>query len=286
MCVIVYKPENTAFPDYDTLRLCWKRNSDGAGYMFPYNNKVIIRKGFMEFSDLLISLCKDINITGNKIPYVIHFRITTQGGVKPELTHPYPLSRDMGNLKLLQSECEMGVAHNGIISLTKSYTTDHNDTMEFITNYLSLLIKNDKYFEDEDTLTLIKRLCGSKLCILNADSHVEMIGEFFKDGDCYYSNLSHKPVTTTTYTSSTTTKKDDDDDDDDDRDEYKPGEIRYKEFLLYFKDSKDFNEDGRYNFIPNRFCPALLCKETGYCGNCKYAEFCKKEGYYDKVRHK
>lgn len=271
MCVIVYKPKDKKFPDYEELKSCWERNKDGAGYMFPYHNSVVIRKGFMKFADFIISLCEDVKMTGSDIPYVMHFRITTQGGVKPELTHPYPLSQNMDDLKLLNSKARIGVAHNGVISLTKSYTaTDHNDTMEFVTDYLSLLIKRTDYWHNKDLLKVITKLCGSKLCLLDYKGHVEMIGSFEQDGDCYFSNLNHKPKPYTYYSSYTTT--------------YTKKEEKKEVAKRDYSCCKDFNKDGRYNFIPGRYCPACCSDEKGYCGNCKYAEYCKKEGHYARFR--
>lgn len=272
MCIIAVKPAKTSFPSYQTLLKCWKHNSDGAGYMFPYNNSVIIRKGFMEFGAFMNSLLEDINVVGNDIPFVMHFRITTQGGVQAPLTHPYPLSRNMDDLRLLQSKADIGVAHNGQISLTKEYgATNYNDTMKFITEYLARLIKTEDWYKDDDTVTLIKNLSGSKLCFLDKKGHLEMLGEFTEDKDdhCFYSNLSYtdgnRYAVPTTNTPTTTTK-----------DEKYWKNIRNK-FSCCKGSDKLYENDGRYRFIPKVFCPKITDNECGYCGNCLYRDICKKE---------
>ena len=46
MCVICYKPKGIAFPEERILQNCFDNNPDGAGFMWPENGKVHIRKGF------------------------------------------------------------------------------------------------------------------------------------------------------------------------------------------------------------------------------------------------
>jgi len=202
MCIIVYKPLNVAFPTKKTLKTCFDNNSDGAGFMYAVNNKVYIEKGFMGFKSFHKAL-KQVRMNyGDDIPYVLHFRISTQGGTKQELCHPYPLSSKMEDLKKLNYSADIGIAHNGIIDLTTSYyaKTDYNDTMKFITDYLSLIIKNRNFYKDEDTLTLIERLVDSKLAILDGSGRCTLIGTFTEDSGLYYSNSTYKEAKTT-YTS-------------------------------------------------------------------------------------
>lgn len=287
MCVIVYKPKDIQFPSKDTLQACWNKNDDGAGYMFPYRNKVVIRKGFMTFDEFYNDLQESISKYGDKKPYVMHFRITTQGGVQAKLTHPYPLSKNMDDLRELNFKSDIGVAHNGIISLTSnSSEKDNNDTMKFITDYLSLIIKSRNFYEDEDTIDLIGKLCKSKLCILDGSGHTTMIGDFILSEDnCYYSNESFKT--------------------------YKPSHYDYSKWHLYdsyedFKyfgnkkstntESKNaiknqykciwnkFKRDSKYYFIKDCYCPKKLCNDCSYCGSCIFFKDCekaKKEAYKD-----
>lgn len=206
MCVIVYKPKGIDFPSVKTLEECFKRNSDGAGYMLPLNNSVVIRKGFMSLNDLfndIYNFGTSNNIDFKETPYVLHFRIQTQGGIKKELCHPYPLTRAYTHMRELYTESKFGVAHNGIISLTTSpLATHYNDTMTFIKEYLFDIIKNDlHWYKDPFKAKLIQGLIGhfNKLAIMGADGFTKLIGKFYKNTDgCYYSNLNHQ-VNLTTY---------------------------------------------------------------------------------------
>lgn len=196
MCIIVYKPKCEEMPAKEILEQCFINNPDGSGYMYVYKNKVFINKGLMTFDSFYKSLEKTVKTKGKEIPYVLHFRISTQGKIKPQLTHPYPLSNNMKKLKELQYHTNIGVAHNGIISLTSSSKKEieHNDTMEFITEYLSLIIKDKLFYKNKETLTLISKLCGSKLAILDNDEHCQLIGgNWINNNGVLYSNDTYEP---------------------------------------------------------------------------------------------
>lgn len=196
MCIIAYKPQNIAFPSKETLKTCFQNNPDGAGYMYVYDKKVEIRKGFTTFETFYNALSKSRKITGDDVPYVMHFRISTQAHGRKDCTHPFPLSKKMDNLRKLNVSCKIGIAHNGIISLTSSSwhskTITYSDTMKYITDILSLIIKNKGYYKDKDTLLLIERTCESKLAILDNDGHCELIGDFEENDGIYYSNHTYQ----------------------------------------------------------------------------------------------
>ena len=212
MCVICYKPKGLLLPSRNDLKQCFKTNPDGAGYMFPYDNKVIIHKGFMTYDELEKDLNDTFKSLGLKdvknIPIVLHFRISTQGGVNKALCHPFAVCNSYEEMRLLKHKCDIGLAHNGIISLTSSYgghydyktmswqsnkDLSYNDTMTFILKYANLIINHDDYFaRNTNKITLIKELIGSsnKLAIMNKRGFVKLIGDFYLHKGCYYSNLN------------------------------------------------------------------------------------------------
>lgn len=195
MCIIVYKPMEKAMPSKQILKHCWDNNEDGAGYMFPNGKDVIIKKGFMKFDSFYEALKADYKKVGRFTPFVLHFRVSTQAGVNEECTHPFPLSREMDDLRKTRATCKIGIAHNGIIELTKSgyYTTvTYSDTMKFITDYAALLIKDKDFYKDEDTLKLLDRLVKGRLAIMDYEGHVQLIGDFVEDDGIYYSNNYYK----------------------------------------------------------------------------------------------
>lgn len=189
MCIIAYKPLNVAFPEEYILKNCFDNNDDGAGFMYAFNGEVHIRKGYETFEKFMAALNKARAITGDKVPYVMHFRIATQGYEKT-MTHPFPLSSKMENLKRLRCKCSIGVAHNGILDITSDGAKTYSDTMKFITDYLSNIIQSYDWYKNKRTKKLIEYLIdGSRLAILDVHSHCELMGKGWEeDKGIYYSN--------------------------------------------------------------------------------------------------
>lgn len=107
MCIIVMKPAGKTIPN-ERLETMWRKNSDGAGFMYAEDGKLHIVKGLMtleRFKNALESVGQE-----NKI--VMHFRIRTQGAVKEEMTHPFWVNANLG------------MAHNGTIAKVSSETTN------------------------------------------------------------------------------------------------------------------------------------------------------------------
>ena len=189
MCIIAYKPLNVAFPEEYILQNCFENNDDGAGFMYTYGGEVHIHKGYETFEKFMAALNKARAITGDKVPYVMHFRIATQG-YERTMTHPFPLSSKMENLKRLHYKCSIGVAHNGILDITSDGAKTYSDTMKFITDYLSNIIQSYDWYKNKRTKRLIEYLIdGSRLAILDAHSHCELMGKGWEvDKGIYYSN--------------------------------------------------------------------------------------------------
>jgi len=249
MCVIAYKPMNVDFMSKSVLQECFNNNPDGAGFMFTANGEVHIKKGYMNFNAFWKALKEVRNQYGEKIPYVMHFRISTQAGVNQQCCHPYPLSRNMDRLKQLDTTSKVGIAHNGIISLTTDRNAKgYNDTMKFITDYATLLIKKVNYWTNPNVAKALKELCGSKLAILGSDNHCELIGDFIKDNGCYYSNATYCKPKFTTVNSSVSWYDDD------------------WEFF-YNKKSKKYEFDETY-------CPLVFNGDNSYCSKCARCNMC------------
>lgn len=195
MCIVVYKPVGKKLPSEKTLKTCFENNDDGAGFMYAHGGNVHIRKGYMTFKAFYNALKGAAREVGEReTPFVLHFRISTQAGVRKDCTHPFPLSSNLNDLRKLRVKSHIGIAHNGIIPVTSSTAKnlDYNDTMRFITDYLSLIIKNKRYYTDKATLKLIERLSDSKLAILDSDGHCELIGEWVEEQGVFYSNGSYR----------------------------------------------------------------------------------------------
>lgn len=192
MCVIAYKPLNVAFPEEAVLKNCWENNPDMGGFMYAWNDHVYIQKGYMTFDSFKKALDRAREKTGDKVPYVLHFRISTQGYDK-ECCQPFPLSGKMSNLKRTRVETNMGVAHNGILSLTSDGSKDYSDTMLFVTEYLVNIIRSYDWHKDSRTKKLIENLIeGSRFAILDKKGHCELMGKgWIEDKGVCYSNSTY-----------------------------------------------------------------------------------------------
>ena len=193
MCIICVSPQGVRQPDTQTIRTMFLRNPHGAGYMYTRNGKVHIRKGFMNLTALSNAL-KQEHFTEND-PVVYHFRISTQAGINPQMTHPFPLSNQPAHMKALDVDCRCGIAHNGIIDITTDpRNREYSDTAIFITDYLTRIIRRPSDLKDERRLELIYKLAQSKFAIMDGKGFIATVGRFVNEDGLLYSNLSYIPA--------------------------------------------------------------------------------------------
>lgn len=195
MCIICIKNKGVAMPTDETMRIMFNYNSDGAGYMYPKDGQVKIRKGFMTLASLQDSL-KSLAETENIIdlPIVLHFRIGTAGGNIQANTHPFPLSGELKALQKLRLTCGVGIVHNGIINIHTS-RTDISDTMEYIMSQMSLMYKMaHNFYKNPIGQKMVENAIGSKMAILDGNGDIFQIGDFITDKDTslVYSNSTYK----------------------------------------------------------------------------------------------
>lgn len=191
MCVIAIKPSGVKMPDSALIRQMWERNPDGAGVMYAHAGIVHIDKGYMTqdaYSKHLKNLAKKLDLTQTTV--VMHFRITTHGGTKPENCHPFPLSGKIADLQRLHTTARIGVAHNGIIPIQPRQGV--SDTMEYIATQLAPLyaMKHD-FYRDSNALELIRNAIHSKMVFLTGGGKFTLVGDFTERGGIWYSNLNH-----------------------------------------------------------------------------------------------
>ena len=190
MCIICVSPRGVRQPSLSTIHTMFQRNPHGAGFMCIRDGKVFISKGYMR-EGAFVHMLKYEHFTAED-PVVYHFRISTQAGVKPEMTHPFPLSHKRKDMKALDLMCDCGIAHNGIIRLTSDASNqEYSDTAIFVTDYLADLIKGPKDLHNPCMQRLIKRLAGSKLAIMDNTGDIVTIGDFIDQNGLLFSNGSY-----------------------------------------------------------------------------------------------
>ena len=190
MCIICVSPARTRQPSISQIRTMFRNNPHGAGYMFARDGRVQIHKGFMDVDSFLDAIRGEHFTAKDSVVY--HFRISTQAGVNPEMTHPFPLSNRLPYMKALDVECRCGVAHNGIIRLTSDRNQrEYSDTALFITQYMARMLHGPKDLRDEQLLNRIEQLAGSKLAIMEGSGYIATIGHFINERGLLFSNSSY-----------------------------------------------------------------------------------------------
>ena len=199
MCVIVAKKQGYDLPSEEILRNCFNHNDDGCGYMYQHKEKVIIKKGFMNFKEFYKSIVKDYEEKHLKEQnLVMHFRIGTSGNMDEGATHPFPISSKNKDLTATKIYTDIGMVHNGVIYEYSHKDSKLSDTQHFIKEFVKPLYDLNKHFLDNKMIiNILQKECTSKLAFLDSRDNLYTIGDFIEDNGILYSNSSYKAYTTT-----------------------------------------------------------------------------------------
>lgn len=186
MCVICISPKGIRQPNENEFADMWLRNPHGAGYMVARGDCVEIHKGFMDFEEFIEQIRFERFTDDDVVAY--HFRIATQGGINPEMCHPFPYTNKTKALKALDVECRVGIAHNGIIPITSNGNRELSDTALYIRDYLPQRVRNGL---NDFTLKVIYADIQSRMVFLFPDGHFRTVGHWEDMDGLLYSNLNH-----------------------------------------------------------------------------------------------
>ena len=190
MCIICVSKSGVRQPTVTELNTMFRNNPDGAGYMVARHGMVSISKCYMDFGEFLNAVRREHFTERDSVVY--HFRISTQAGVNPEMTHPFPLSNRLERMEKLDTTCRIGVAHNGVIRLTADPDNRrYSDTALFITQYLRVLIQRREDLRDRRVLDTVWNLAQSKFAIMDGGGYVATVGEFLNQDGLLFSNASY-----------------------------------------------------------------------------------------------
>ena len=136
MCIIVAHPTGVRLPTEDEIKNCYDSNRNGAGMAFinKETGQVRIEKGFFDF-DKFLARYKSLELSISD-PFLLHFRIATQGLVDKGNCHPFPITKRIPQLRSTQIETDIAVTHNGILWSNKN-EKKLSDTMEYIRDFLA-----------------------------------------------------------------------------------------------------------------------------------------------------
>lgn len=191
MCIICISDKGVKQPTKTTMQTMWSNNPHGAGYMYYRDGKVYTRKGFMKFADFWNAVSGEGFTKDDVVIY--HFRISTQGGVNPEMTQPFFFTKDIVKTKALSAETKLGIMHNGIIPMTTYSDKEYSDTAHFVAEYLPLIVRNTADLTNPHTLELLSEVIHSKMVFLDCKGRVTTVGNFIHEADgLIYSNSTFK----------------------------------------------------------------------------------------------
>lgn len=185
MCVAIFKPPGKIIPK-ETLRLCFERNADGAGFMYPLEGKVIVVKGLFTFAAFWKAYKEHVLATHAGVGAVIHFRIGTSGKKNEVNCHPHVVAEDLA------------FVHNGILSSYAKSQSEFSDTIHFRDEIIKPIydVMGQEMFRNPAVRTLVEdHITTSKMIFLSGSGFAWMLNKRLGteiDG-VWYSNTIWQP---------------------------------------------------------------------------------------------
>lgn len=184
MCIAILNSNNITFSK-SLISNCWENNPDGAGLIWTDTNtrELFIYKELHSVESYYNQYI-DIRRKHPKSQIVLHFRISTSGGVNETNTHPFQVNE------------RLAFVHNGIISELNGKEAGRSDTNLFNANFLQHLPAD--FLENSALTGLISKFIGSsKLIFLNADNQAHIINPSLGKTDakypnCWFSNSTYE----------------------------------------------------------------------------------------------
>jgi predicted glutamine amidotransferase len=191
MCIAIIKEKGKKMPFKKTLRRCWDRNPDGAGFMHIREDKVTINKGFMTYKSLWKAL-QAHKFTEDDV-VIIHLRKATAGGISPANCHPFPITGSEARLRQVKIHCNMAMVHNGVLGPGEG---NLSDTMIFVRDVLASPSIHRKLKDPAINELIEAYIHGSRVAILEGNGTIHLYGDWLRDKKTglLYSNGHYKPT--------------------------------------------------------------------------------------------
>ncbi len=182
MCIMLTKPASERL-DKQAIRNCFDGNGDGAGFAWASGGLLNIQKRPQwDFEELWNAL-----VEREHLPMLIHFRLSTHGGLTTANTHPFHLVT--GDPKI-----QLAMAHNGIFKVKPS--GDDSDTVAVIKSFIQpALMKNPNIVTTKKFRNAIKPYAGwSRIAWMDNYGTFYYYGH--EEGEtwngCWWSNSGYK----------------------------------------------------------------------------------------------
>lgn len=181
MCVAIAVPEGAPFPSVDTLEACEWTNDDGIGIAFPDG------MGRVEFyKGLSLEELVDLGMLSEGLPRLIHFRLATSGGVRPELCHPFPLTKTAD--VRVQGTAERVLIHNGVWSEWDTFADLLGPLPAGPWSDTRLMARIIAMKGDDWIRRFVAEERVGRLATLDGDGNIGLAGDWEQEGEVWYSN--------------------------------------------------------------------------------------------------
>ncbi len=177
MCVAIVIPSGAKNPTVEELLEMEEANPDGAGVAWHADNEVHWLKGLE---------AKEVDALLGGLPNctkLVHFRLATAGGSKPELTHPFPVEK--APRLALSGRARQVLIHNGHISDWELYAKLQGDLPGgpwSDTRLMARLAHTRSY-------KILNEFRGQKFALLDKTGGVKISGDWTKRDGALYSNM-------------------------------------------------------------------------------------------------
>jgi hypothetical protein len=190
VCVIAVSPvgEKVAREVFERM---WEANDDGFGMMYRAKGGVGIVKGIMDKDEAW-----EVYSRLPRVPHVLHFRLATHGGVRPELTHPFVVDEASPIVRVGVVDKPV-LAHNGIwpshalrsgeLKL-KGPTSDSRTLAAWLGK-----LTNGGRVEDALKERYYEVATAGRVVVMDpVTQQIYLVGDWIRDGGFFFSNTSYR----------------------------------------------------------------------------------------------
>ncbi|MGM9686566.1 MAG: class II glutamine amidotransferase [Bacteroidaceae bacterium] len=170
MCVIIIKPKGQKLPTKSELKMAYRRNHDGCGFVSESDNFKTL--DFEEFWQRLKKVPRGENC-------IIHFRWATHGSVSIANCHPF-----------YDKTTRTWFMHNGVLPVNPK--EDITDSEFVFRTYLAKDLRVHHIYSRDFAKTVGQVIGGSRFAFMQ-NGNLRVFGKFFEYNGCFYSNLNHLP---------------------------------------------------------------------------------------------
>jgi len=168
MCVILYNPNGVKYNEREIRNAC-ATNDDGFGVMWLENGKVKSFRGILSANEIVETLN-----SFDGVPNVVHLRFATHGPVVPDLCHPFQVTPDDADQKVM-------MMHNGVLYEHGQRAKHHeSDTLVFARDRQDDVRQfgtSDIIFDEDYVKYMEDVISGDRMIFLRDDGKVQILSQ-------------------------------------------------------------------------------------------------------------